>query len=410
MSKEKIAIVGSGVAGLTAAYILDKKYDVTLFEKNDYIGGHTHTIEVDDGIPVDTGFIVMNHRNYPYFTKLLKEIDIDLQDSNMSFGHYDEEQDFYYNTDSLKGLFAQKKNIVSYSFYKMLYEITRFFKLANRDLESNNIAEITLGEYLEANEMDQGFIDNYLIPMGAAIWSTPTAKMMDFPARSFLNFYRNHGLLSINDQPQWRTVKGGSCAYVQRILELISATVLHTDPVVSISRPNGKVEVHCHSGRRDIFDKVIIATHADEAISLIKDPSSDESRLLSPWEYSKNETYLHSDDELLPTNKAAWASWNFRRTGDQLTLTYFMNKLQNLSCKKNYFVTLNPHAEPKNIHEKMTYTHPIFDSTSLATQSELPNLSGINNTYFCGSYHGNGFHEDAVRSSVEICKKLGVEF
>lgn len=424
MSKEHVIIVGSGVAGLTAAYLLRNKYQLTLIEKNDYIGGHTNTILVDDRtkqLPVDTGFIVMNHRNYPLFTELLRELNVELQNSNMSFGHYDLQSGLYYNTDTLRGLFAQRKNILSPKFYWLLYEIIRFFKKANNDLLNDKrfdqFRSMTLGDYLKHYGFSKHFIDNYLVPMGSAIWSTPTDQMLDFPLLSFLRFYKNHGLLSISDHPQWRTVVGGSHTYVKKILERFTGEIIRSDGAKSIQRHDDYVNVILKSGKTIKGDKVVIATHADEALQLLTDPSQEEKTLLGPWSYSVNETYLHTDISILPPSKDGWASWNFcrspkRSSSEGLTLTYNMNKLQNLNTEKHYLVTLNPSEpiNPQKIIKKIEYTHPRFNFDSINTQKNLHLISGVNRTYYCGSYHGNGFHEDAVRSGVEICKKLGVFF
>ncbi len=424
MIKEHIVIVGTGVAGLTAAHLLKNKYQLTLIEKNNYIGGHTNTILVKDKqkeIAVDTGFIVMNHRNYPLFSELLRDLGVELQDSNMSFGHYDRNSNLFYNTDNLKGLFAQKKNIINPKFYWLLFEIVRFFKKANSDLLKEDKLEhfrhMTLGEYLKKYRFSQNFIDNYLVPMGSAIWSTPTDQMLDFPLLSFLRFYKNHGLLSISDHPQWRTVAGGSHTYVKRIIELFNGDVISGDGTKLIRRHDNYVNITLNSGRVIKADKVIIATHADEALCLLDDPSEEEKALLGKWSYSINQTFLHTDTSILPPSKDGWASWNFCRSiksnsSEGLTLTYNMNKLQNLNTSNQYLVTLNPSEpiNPQSIIKRIDYTHPKFNFESINTQKNLHLISGINRTYFCGSYHGNGFHEDAVRSSIDICKKLGVFF
>lgn len=422
--KESIAIVGAGVAGLTAAYLLQHKFRITLFEKNNYFGGHTNTVEVinpNGKIAVDTGFIVMNHQNYPLFTELLHKLDVELIDSNMSFGHYDLKSNFFYNTDTLSGLLSQKRNIFSPSFYILIYNILRFFKKAKHDLENKKehreLSKLTLGEYLTKNAFPQVFINSFLIPMGSAIWSTPTNQMLNFPLLSFLRFYKNHGLLSVTEHPQWKVIKGGSNTYVKKILKEFKGEALTNSEVKSVIRNKDNITVELENNKRLNFDKVILAGHANESFKLLSDPSDDEKLLLSTWEYSINDTYLHTDESLLPPKKSAWASWNFCRgkksNGDEaLTLTYNMNKLQCLESDKNYFVTLNPNTpiDPGKIIKKIIYTHPRFTFESMATQKNLSNLNGERNTYYCGSYFGHGFHEDAVRSGVEVAAKLGVFF
>jgi predicted NAD/FAD-binding protein len=417
--KYSIAIVGSGVAGLTAAYLLNKKHDVTVFEKNDYPGGHTHTIIIkdgpDEGVPVDTGFIVMNHRNYPLFTKLLKELNAGLRDSNMSFGYYCENTGFQYSSRGINGLFARRSNIFNPVFLKMIKDILKFYKISRKDLETDGIGSRTLGGYLRDNDFSETFINHHIIPMGAAIWSTPDEGMMDFPAESFLLFLNNHGLLSVGGQPQWRTVTGGSFEYVKIIRKSLKSDVYINTPVVQIERKPTGVTVKSGDGKTRNFDFVVIAAHADEALALLKDPSADEKRLLSPWYYQNNHTILHTDPSLMPPLENAKGSWNFIRektAGNKsvLSLTYDMNRLQGLKTENNYFVTLNTGKSLKkgSVIAEMDYHHPTYSFSSMKTQKELPLLNGINKTYFCGSYFGYGFHEDAVRSAVQVAEKFGV--
>ncbi len=417
--KTSIAVIGSGVAGLTAAYLLNKKHDITVFEKNDYPGGHTHTIEIPDGpdagTPVDTGFIVMNHRNYPLLTKLFKELNTELRNTSMSFGYYCENSGLQYSSRGLNGLFAQRSNLFNSEFRGMIKEILRFYRITKVDLQNSTVGERTLGRYLDDNNFSGFFITHHIIPMGAAIWSTPDEGMMDFPAESFLRFLNNHGLLGVMGQPQWKTVAGGSFQYVKTIRKMLGKDVIVNMPIKQVERKASGVTLKSADGKSHEFDFVIIASHADEALALLKDPSADEKRLLSPWFYQKNYTILHTDPSVMPVLKQAKGSWNFIREkttagGSVLSLTYDMNRLQGIKTGYNYFVTLNTGKELRkgSVVAEMVYHHPTYSFESMKTQNELPSLNGVNKTYFCGSYFGYGFHEDAVRSAVQAAEKFGV--
>ncbi len=422
MAKKRleIAVIGSGVAGLTAAYILNRNHNITVFEKNDYAGGHTHTIVIDKGpdkgTPVDTGFIVMNHANYPLFTKLLSQLGVGLRDSDMSFGYHCEETGLQYSSRGLGGLYAQRGNIVSPRYQRMVYDLLRFYKNARADLETGAAAKITLGEYLRERKFSDIFITHHILPMGSAIWSTPDDEMMDFPADSFFRFFNNHKLLSLTGQHVWRTVIGGSHSYVKAIRGTLRNDVLVSSPVKFVKRVKGGVRIKAEGRGEKLFDIAIIAAHADEALKLLSDPTADEKRLLGAWRYQKNRTVLHADGTLMPTNKNAMASWNFIRSegkekGSPLTLTYDMNRLQGLNTVNRYYVTLNSvKTIPKNkVIAAMDYYHPTYTFRSMNTQKELASLNGVNGTYFCGSYFGYGFHEDAVRSGVEVARLLGCD-
>jgi predicted NAD/FAD-binding protein len=415
-----LAVIGSGVAGLTASYILQRSHRVTLYEKNEYVGGHTHTIELPDGAdrgtPVDTGFIVMNHRNYPLFTRLLEQLDIGLKDSDMSFSYHDHGTGLQYSGSDLNGLFAQRKNLLRPSYYRFIAEILRFFREAKDDLESGRLDGLTLGHYLERGRFSDMFIDHHIIPMGAAIWSTPCSRMLEFPAQNFARFFSNHGLLGIRDRPQWKTVAGGSRSYVRKILAGFKGKVRLGNAARAISREAHRVKVVDGDGIGREYDAVVLATHADQALALLNDPSHRERELLGAWTYSRNPTFLHTDVSLMPSLERAWASWNYIRPADTprdtpVTLTYDMNRLQRLQTVDRYFVSLNPAAEiaqDKTI-ASMVYEHPTYTQTSLASQKELCSLNGDRNTYFCGSYFGYGFHEDAVRSAVQVAGQFGLE-
>jgi predicted NAD/FAD-binding protein len=410
-----IAVIGSGAAGLTSTHLLQRKHRVTLFEKDRRIGGHTNTVMIDEGpdsgTPVDTGFIVMNHRNYPLLTKLFDQLGVELRDGDMSFGYHDLPSGLQYCGSGIDGLFAQRPNLFKPSFHRMVRDVMRFFKTADIDLQQQNLRDETLGEYLHRNRFGKAFIDHHLIPMGSAIWSTPCEEMMDFPAQSFLQFFQNHGLLTINDRPQWRTVVGGSSSYIERMKSSWSNVDIRTNAGIDgLKRDAEGIEICFQDGRHARFDHVVVATHADQALKLILDPSMEEQELLGCWRYTHSRTLLHTDESVMPPIPKVWSSWNFQRLeGAKTCLTYHMNRLQGLETKNQYFVSLNLPQEPKGILREFDYTHPMFTCEVLAKRPKLQELNGSRNTWFAGSYFGNGFHEDAVRSGVEVAKAFGVE-
>lgn len=416
----KIAVIGGGVAGITVAYLLQRRHDVTLYEKNEYVGGHTHTIAIEEGpdagIGVDTGFIVLNDRTYPLFNEFLSQLQVPIQKTDMSFSYTCRRTDLQYASRNINTIFAQRLNLLRPSFWGMLLGIIQLNAKARRKLQQGALRDLRLGEYLRRERFGQNLIDEYLIPMAAAIWSTPNLGMMDFPAESFFRFFENHGLLTITDQPQWYVVTGGSHAYVKAFLDTFEGQVLVNRAVASVRRGESGPVVKLQDGSEKSYDRVVIAAHADEAYRLLADPSPDEVRLLSPWQYSNNHTVLHTDISLLPPNRRAWASWNYLReeaveSGSPVTVTYDMNRLQHLRTEQHYCVTLNPvRPVPREfIVREMQYTHPMFTFESLNTQKALPSLNGQRNTYFCGSYLGYGFHEDAVRSAVMVARTFGID-
>jgi predicted NAD/FAD-binding protein len=420
MERLRIAVVGAGVAGLTAAYILQRAHDVTLFEKNDYLGGHTNTFTVPDGpdagTPVDTGFIVMNHRNYPLLTRLFNQLGVELRDSDMSFGYWCQHTGLQYSGSGPGGMFAQRRNLFRPAFHGLLRSIMRFYREANADLVTDNLGDQSLGDYLKRGRYSDWFIHHHLLPMGAAIWSTPCERMQDFPAASFLHFFRNHGLLALKDRPQWRTVVGGSQIYVGKMRQTFTGPVNLDMAVEAVSRRENSVDIRTADGVTASFDRVVIATHADEAWHLLTDPSDHEADLLKPWEYAVNRAALHTDTAVLPPIRRAWSSWNFTREeaiGEEqpISLTYDMNRLQGLETSHRYLVSLNRRqpVKPEALVMETTYTHPMYTSAAMATQPRLTELNGHRNTYFCGSYFGYGFHEDAVRSAVLMARKMGLD-
>jgi predicted NAD/FAD-binding protein len=416
----RIAVVGAGVAGLTAASILQRRHRVTLFERNDYAGGHTHTVTIPDGpdkgTPVDTGFIVMNHRNYPLLTRLLEQLDVPLRDSEMSFSYWDELTGMQYSGGGLNGLFAQRRNLLRPAFLRMVREVFRFFREAERDLAAGGLRELTLGDYLRRGGYSDMFVRHHLIPTAAAIWSTPDNRMMAFPAESFLQFFHNHGLLTVNERPQWRTVVGGSHTYVKRILADFSGEVRLCAPIASVRRFDDRVALATSAGPVGEFDGVVIAAHADEALGMLADPSDAERRLLGAWVYQPNDTVLHTDAAVMPPMRRVWSSWNYTRErgsdpAGPAALSYWMNRLQGLQTNTPLFVSLNrrtPFAADRVVM-RTVYHHPTYSRETLAAQAELPALNGKRRTWFCGSYFGYGFHEDAVRSAVELVRGFGLD-
>jgi predicted NAD/FAD-binding protein len=416
----RIAVIGAGVAGLTAAYLLQRKHQVSLFEKNDYAGGHTHTVTLpdgpDQGLPIDTGFIVMNHRNYPLLTQLLEQLKVRVQDSEMSFSYHDPASGLQYNGSDLNGIFAQRRNLFRPSFLWMLREILRFNREARADLQAGRVGELSLGDYLARGHYAESFIRHHIIPMGAAIWSTPCDRMMSFPARSFFQFLNNHGLLSLDDRPQWKTVQGGSHTYVRKMLATFSGELFLNRPVQQLRRTDNGVVLILPDGHSLNFDAAVMAAHADETLGLLLDPTDDERRLLGAWTYQANATVLHTDPSVMPPLRRAWASWNYTReptagADGPATLSYHMNRLQRLTASQDYFVTLNrshPYP-PAAVIKRLSYDHPTFTASAMAAQAGLANLNGVRHTYFCGSYLGYGFHEDAVRSGVMVARAFGVD-
>lgn len=407
--RRRVAVIGGGVAGIVAAHLLQDSCAVTIFEKEDYLGGHTHTVSVphgpDAGTPVDTGFIVFNEATYPLFIRFLEELEVPSRETQMSFGFHCERTGLFYAGTDLDGIFAQRSNVFSASYYRFLFEIVRFCRQGKADLQHGQELG-TLDDYVARHRFSSFMVENYLLPMAAAIWSTPAGRVGRFPALSFLRFFHNHGLLSLLDRPKWRTVAGGSCSYVRAFLRRFRGTVRLEAPIAKILRGTAGVSVEVAGEEPRIFDDVFIAAHADQALRLLGDPSPEEARLLGAWRYEENTTVLHTDVSVLPPTPKAWACWNFRREAkaqSRVYVTYAMNLLQGLSAKKQYLVTLNrpsPHEESQ-VLASLVYHHPVYTRESMDTQSSLASLNGRRGTYFCGSYFGFGFHEDAVRSSHE---------
>ncbi len=406
----KIAVIGSGVSGLTAAHHLHPEHDITVFEAGDHIGGHVHTHDVALGgktYAVDSGFIVFNHRTYPHYTQLLADLAVGSQPSNMSFSVSCNASGLEYNGNNLNALFAQRENLVRPGFWGMLRDILRFNREAPELLRAEG-EEIGLGEYLARHRYGAMFRDYYILPMGAAIWSTDPARMLDFPARFFVRFMQNHGLLSLSDRPLWRVIKGGSRVYVERLVAPFRERVLTRTPVLGITRHPGHVDVHLPDGSQR-FDAVFLACHSNQALRLLADPSEAERQVLSAIPYQANEAVLHTDTRLLPRRPLAWAAWNYlmpEGPGGRVCLTYDMNILQGLDAPETLCVTLNAteRIDPDRILARMTYDHPLFTPAGVAAQARHREIDGTGRTYYCGAWWRNGFHEDGVVSALDALR------
>ncbi|MCU0833592.1 MAG: FAD-dependent oxidoreductase [Chromatiaceae bacterium] len=416
---QHIAVIGTGIAGLASAWLLAREHRVTLLERNDYVGGHTHTVEVDEGgrrLPVDTGFIVYNERNYPLLTRLFAHLGVATQDTDMSFAASIGPGRLEYSGSDLDGLFAQRRNLLRPGFLRMLWDIQRFNRRCHALLgQPDGLAELSLGDFLERERLGTAFRDHYLLPMAAAIWSCPTATMLDFPAESLARFFANHGLLDLHNRPQWKTVTGGSQVYARRLVEDLGADNLVHDAVRAVQREDSGVTLRLASGASARFDQVVLACHADEALGLIGDPTADERRLLSAFAFQTNEAWLHTDEALMPRSRRVWSSWNYLARpssdgGRAVSVSYWMNRLQRLATQRDYFVSLNPLESPREdrVIARMTYEHPVFDRGAVEAQTALPQIQGRDLLWFAGAWTGYGFHEDGLRSAVAVAEGLGV--
>jgi predicted NAD/FAD-binding protein len=402
----KIAIIGSGIAGNTLAHHLYKTHDITIYEANSHIGGHTHThdIEIDhQKYTVDTGFIVFNNRTYPEFIQLLEAHKVAWQPSNMSFSVRCETTGLEYNGTTLNSLFAQRSNLFKPSFYQMIRDILRFNRESLSLLENGN--EITMGDYLKQNNYGQRFIDQYIIPMGAAIWSTDAAQMLQFPARFFVRFFHHHGMLSVNNRPQWRTITGGSARYVEAITAPFKHVIKLNTLVKAVKRNPKNVKITLQNGDIAQFDYVFFACHSDEALRMLTDATTSEQEVLSAIPYQQNSVYLHTDISLMPKRKLAWAAWNYhlpKTSSNKVAVTYNMNILQNIDCPQPILVTLNhtDNINPAKIIKRLQYKHPVYTIAGAAAQARHAEISGQNLTGYAGAYWLNGFHEDGVKSAL----------
>lgn len=403
----RIAIIGTGIAGNVAAYHLHTDHEITVYEQNTHIGGHTHThsIQHDDEVhQIDTGFIVLNDRTYPNFNKLLSELDVSTQPSEMSFSVKCERSALEYNGNNLNTLFAQRSNVFRPTFHRMIRDILRFNREGHQYLDTEN-TEISLGNYLARGQYSQQFIEKYIVPMGAAIWSAEPTQMFDFPARFFLRFFANHGLLSVNDRPQWSVIRGGSKSYVEKLVAGFKDRIRVNCPVRELRRFHDHVEVISDEYGVEHYDYVFIASHSDQALRMLSKPTPLETEVLSAIPYQQNEAVLHTDTNILPRRKLAWASWNYHiphAARERVALTYNMNILQSLDAKKTYCVTLNytDHIDEKKIIKTVNYDHPVFTPKGVSAQERHRDINGAERTYYCGAYWRNGFHEDGVVSAL----------
>ncbi len=415
----KVAVIGTGITGLGAAWLLRQNADVTVFEQNSRPGGHSNTVDAPDGTPVDTGFIVFNTPNYPNLTGLFDVLGVETEDSNMSFavsmngGRLE-----YFGSERPSELFAQRINLLRPRFWSMLRDLLRFYRSAGAVLDGPGSAKMSLGDYLDHHRYGRPFLEDHLLPIAAAIWSAPTAEILAFPVQTFVRFFENHKLLNVIDRIQWRTVSGGSRSYVRKIMAMLGDRVLLGQGVTAVWRSPEGVHVQTSSGDAQIFDHVVMACHADQSLRLLCDANPQERDVLAAFRYAPNQAILHSDTKLMPKRQKIWASWNYlgerkmgqsEADGHSVSVTYWMNRLQNLQTDRPLFVTLNPlHApDPNSVMGTFDYEHPIFDRAAIEAQTRLADIQGQDRIWFCGAWAGYGFHEDGLASGCAVAEALG---
>ena len=412
----RVAVVGTGISGLVAARALNSEHDLTVFEAANRIGGHTNTIDVptaEGSVAVDTGFIVFNERTYPGFCKLLGELEVPSQPSTMSFSVRCEQTGLEYNGTDLNGLFAQRANLLRPSFWRMVRDILRFYNEAPAVLEQADDAA-TLGQYLDQGRYSQGFVEQHLIPMGAAVWSSTPDNMRNFPLRFLVQFFHNHGFLSVDDRPQWLVVEGGSRQYVDKLVSPFRDRIRLNTPVIGLTRNPEGVRVRSKHGDEGLFDRVVLATHADASLRMLTDRTPLEAEVLGAFEFQANEAVLHTDTSLMPRRRRAWASWNYHVTAPATelpTVTYWMNELQSLRGDRQYFVTLNrtQDIDPSRVLRTISYNHPIFSTRTVQAQRRHSEIDGVHGVHFCGAWWRFGFHEDGVQSAQAVIRNLRAE-
>jgi predicted NAD/FAD-binding protein len=415
----RIAVIGSGISGMVAAYRLSRDHEVTVYEAGAYIGGHTNTVDVEyegKSYAVDTGFIVFNDWTYPRFIEIMSELGVSWQPSSMSFSVRCEKTGLEYNGTNLNALFAQRRNFLRPAFLRMIKDILRFNRRAPELLRGDG-AE-SLGEYLRRESYSRYFVDHYIIPMGAAIWSSRPIDMLHFPARFFVEFFANHGFLSVNERPTWRVIRGGSREYVKRLTAPYASRIHLNSPVASLQRQRHQVALRLRNGSVEHFDDVVLACHSDQALKLLSDPSPEECAILGAIPYQANEALLHTDARLMPKRALAWAAWNYHLPIEQyerVTVTYNMNILQSIAAPAQFLLTLNRGADvdPARVIGRYVYDHPVYTSRAVAAQARRHEINGVRHTYYCGAYWGYGFHEDGVKSALvaveEFQRRLAYE-
>jgi predicted NAD/FAD-binding protein len=412
---EKVAIIGSGIAGMAAAWLLNKEYDITIFEKNNYVGGHTNTIAVNENgreIPIDTGFIVFNKQNYPNLLKLFNTLNVPYKPTNMSFSVQHKPEKLEYNGSGFNGIFGQRRNLFRPRFYRMLSDIVRFNRESVAVLDEPKYNDYTISDYTSENRFGDDFMEKYLLPMNSAIWSTPPEKSLDFPMVALVRFFKNHGLLGVNSHFQWYTVENGSQAYKEKLIDSFRDKIITNAEIQSVQKLDGKVVVQSKAGKTRKFDKVLIAAHGDQALKMLTSPDQMQKELLSKFSYQPNKVTLHTDASVMPLRKRVWSAWNYRiegKNGSYKTSTvYNMNILQGLPTNTDYLLSVNDpgNIDPGKVLMETWYDHPIFDIEAINAQPRLSELNNDGQIYFCGSYFGYGFHEDALKSGIAAAEKL----
>jgi len=408
----KIAVVGTGISGLVAARELTKHHEVDVYEAAPYAGGHTNTVDVIEDertLAIDTGFIVFNERTYPNFCRLLGELGVDRRTSDMSFSVRSERNGLEYNGTNLSGLFSQRRNLLRPSFWRMIRDIMRFYREAKAVL-LNPDDDLLLGDYLESNGYSQSFIEDHLMPMGAAVWSSTAEGMRNFPLRFLVQFFENHGFLQVDDRPDWLTIRGGSRSYVEPLTASFRDRLHLKTPVREVRRDTHGVILRTAAGVEQRYDRVVLATHSDTSLKMLSDAGPLEREILGAFEYQPNEAILHTDRSVMPKLRRAWASWNYHvldPPSELPTVTYWMNLLQGLGCREDYFVSLNrDEIDPMRVLRRISYAHPVFTAATVAAQARFDELDGSDRVHFCGAYWGYGFHEDGVKSGLVVAERI----